>query len=64
MPGARQYQGEITGKQALHDAYRAKLRAAEIDPSRIAEQDWSSIQAIFNVVLQAFRLDGATNQQP
>lgn len=55
IPGARQYQGEVTGKQALHDAYRAKLRAAETHPSNIADQDWSGIQAIFDVILQAFR---------
>jgi hypothetical protein len=64
IPGVRQYQGEITGKQELHDAYQAKLRVAEQDPSRIAEQDWSGIEAIFDVILQAFRSDGATNQQP
>lgn len=60
IPGARQYQGEITGKQAMHDAYRAKIHAAETDPSCIAEQDWSGIHAIFDVVLQAFRSDSAT----
>ena len=64
ISGARQYQGEITGKQALHNAYSAKLRAAETNPSSIAEQDWSGIQAIFDVVLQAFRSDTVTNQQP
>ena len=64
IPGARQYQGEITGKQALHEAYRAKLRAAEIDPSNIAKQDWSGIHAIFDVVFQAFRSDTVTDQQP
>jgi hypothetical protein len=61
IPGARQYQGEVTGKQTLHDAYRAKLHAAETNPSSIAKQDWSGIQAILDVVLQAFRADEVTN---
>jgi hypothetical protein len=60
IPGARQYQGEITGKQSLHDAYRAKIRDAETNPSCISEQDWSGIHAIFDVVLQAFQSDTAT----
>jgi hypothetical protein len=64
IPGARQYQGEITSKQALHNAYRAKIRNAETNPSSVAQQDWSGIHAIFEVVLQAFRSDTATNQQP
>jgi hypothetical protein len=33
---------------------QAKLRVAEKDPS---EQDWSGIEAIFDVILQAFRSD-------
>lgn len=64
LPGARQYQGEITGKQALHDAYRAKIRSAETDPSSVAHQDWSGIHAILDLVLRAFRSDTASNQQP
>jgi hypothetical protein len=64
IPGARQYQGEITGKKALHNAYRAKIYTAKTNPSSIAQQDWSGIHAIFKVVLQAFRSDTATNQQP
>jgi hypothetical protein len=55
IPGARQYQGEITNKQVLHDAYHAKIRSAETDPSNIAQQDWSSIHAIFDLVFRAFR---------
>jgi hypothetical protein len=64
IAGARQYQGEITGKQVLHEAYRAKLRAAEIDPSNIAKQDWAGIHSIFDVVLLAFRSDEVSDQQP
>jgi len=62
ISGARQYQGEITAKQTLHDAYRAKIRSAETDPSSIAKQDWSGIHAILDLVLQAFRSETAASQ--
>lgn len=54
IPGVHQYQGEITDKPALHKAYLAKLHAAEADQSTIAQQDWSGINAIFDIVLQVF----------
>jgi hypothetical protein len=57
VPGARQYQGEITDKQALHDAYREKVSRAEADPSHIAQQDWSGIHTILALILQAFQTD-------
>jgi hypothetical protein len=57
IPGARQYQGEITDKYALLDAYHAKIRLAQSDPSNMAQQDWSGINAIFDLVIQAFRSD-------
>jgi hypothetical protein len=61
IPGVRQYQGEITDKSAVHVAYQAKLHAAVADQSMIAKQDWSGINAIFDVILQAFRMDAAAN---
>lgn len=51
----RQYQGEILDKERLHSDYRAKIHKAEIDPSQIAQQDWSGIRAILNLALEAFR---------
>jgi hypothetical protein len=54
IEGMRQYQGEVVEKDAIHDAYRAKVRAARADPSRIADQDWSGIQAILDLVIRAF----------
>jgi hypothetical protein len=62
IPGAHQYQGEITGKQAIHDAYRAKIRSADTDPSRMAQQDWSGIHAILDLAFQAFRATDVSNQ--
>ena len=57
----RQYQGEIVDKEELHRAYRAKVRNAEINPFQIAQQDWSGIRAILNLVFQAFRPADAGN---
>jgi hypothetical protein len=50
----QQYQGEIVDKNAIHDAYRAKVRAADADRSRVAQQDWSGVHAILDLVLHAF----------
>lgn len=61
IPGARQYQGEINGKQALHDAYDDKIRRAENDPSSIPHQDWSGIHAIFDLIFHAFDTAGESS---
>jgi len=50
----QQYQGEIVDKNAIHDAYRAKVRAADADRSEVAQQDWSGVRAILDLVLHAF----------
>jgi hypothetical protein len=55
VPGARQYQGEIVNKEAVLDAYRAKVEAARVNPERMAVQDWSGLQAILELVRSAFR---------
>lgn len=54
IEGMRQYQGEVVEKDAIHHAYRAKVRAAMADRSRIAGQDWSGIQAILDLVIRTF----------
>ena len=50
----RQYQGEIADKGAVQDAYRAKVCLANSDRSRIAQQDWSGVRAILDLVRGAF----------
>ena len=54
IAGQGRYQGEIIEKDAVHQAYRAKVRAAEADRARMAGQDWSGLRAIFDLVLSAF----------
>jgi hypothetical protein len=54
IPGMRRYHGEVADKTAVQDAYRAKVRAADADRSRIAQQDWSGVRAILDLVRGAF----------
>ncbi|WP_406415198.1 hypothetical protein OH809_43680 [Streptomyces sp. NBC_00873] len=52
--GSKQYQGEITDKKAVQQAYQEKLARAQADPSVIASQDWTGIRAILDMVIRAF----------
>jgi HEPN/Toprim N-terminal domain 1 len=54
VAAAHQYQGEIVGKDAVHDAYRTKVTAARMDPGRISTQDWSGVRAILDLIRNAF----------
>jgi HEPN/Toprim N-terminal domain 1 len=54
IAAARQYQGEIVDKAALHEAYRAKVEAARMDPGLMATQDWSGMRAILDLIRGAF----------
>lgn len=54
IKGARQYQGEIIDKDAVHEAYRAKVKEAQMDTRQMAGQDWSGVRAILELVRTAF----------
>ncbi|MET7345561.1 hypothetical protein ACIOEZ_16650 [Streptomyces sp. NPDC087866] len=54
IKGSKRYQGEITDKGEIQDLYYAKLARAQKDPSVIAEQDWSGVRAILEMVIHAF----------
>ncbi len=51
MHKVRAYQGEVTNKGSLQDAFRAKLEAAKSDPTKVTSQDWSGIQLILDALL-------------
>jgi hypothetical protein len=51
----RRYQGEVVGKPALHERFFARLDRCRADASRIAETDWTGIEAILHQLLAAFR---------
>jgi HEPN/Toprim N-terminal domain 1 len=55
VAGVRQYQGEVVDKNALHEAYRAKVEAVRADPGVMASQDWSGLQAILDLIRSAFQ---------
>jgi hypothetical protein len=54
IAAARQYQGEIVDRAAVHGAYRAKVEAARMDPGLMAAQDWSGMRAILDLIRGAF----------
>ncbi|MFF5788437.1 hypothetical protein ACFY8P_26180 [Streptomyces sp. NPDC012693] len=50
----QQYQGEVTEKKAVQQAYAAKLAQAQRDPSIVDTQDWTGVRAILETVIHAF----------
>lgn len=55
------YQGEVTDKRRIHEAFRAKVVAARAAPSLVARQDWSGLDAIIDSLLEHLRSCGVTN---
>ncbi|MFJ2349619.1 hypothetical protein [Streptomyces antimycoticus] len=53
-PACQQYQGEVTEKRAVQQAYASKLASAQRDPSVIDSQDWAGVRAILDTVIHAF----------
>jgi hypothetical protein len=49
----RQYQGEVLDKASLMDAYKAKVAAAKADSSMVTAQDWTGLQAIIKLIIDA-----------
>ncbi|MEV0033334.1 hypothetical protein [Nocardia sp. NPDC050793] len=56
VEGQRAYQGAIAArdKKRIQDDFRAKVKQALADPSRMANQDWSGIEAIVDTIMTAF----------
>lgn len=52
------YQGEVAGKIAIHAAFRAKVATARQDPTVIASQDWSGLDAFLDAVMNLLRTCG------
>lgn len=50
VPGMDRYQGQIIGKAAIHQAFRAKLKAARETPERAEQQDWSGLRLIIDAI--------------
>jgi hypothetical protein len=53
IEGSKQYQGEITGKKDLQEAFQEKLARAQLDPAAMDTQDWEGIRAILGSIVRA-----------
>ncbi|MEO6702111.1 MAG: hypothetical protein ABIP57_11525 [Jatrophihabitantaceae bacterium] len=58
IPALNAYQGEVANKGAVHKAFRAKVIAARRDPTLVATQDWSGLDAILNRLMDLLRTCG------
>jgi hypothetical protein len=58
IPALNAYQGEVADKAAVHEAYRAKVISAREDPSLVATQDWSGLDAILDKLMNLLRTCG------
>lgn len=58
IPALKAYQGEVADKAAVHAAFRAKVIAAREDPSLVATQDWSGLDAILDKLMNLLRTCG------
>ena len=50
----RRYQGEVTNKGGIQDAFRVKLALAIRNPEVVRSQDWDGLRAIIDAILAAF----------
>lgn len=55
LRGVGAYQGEVSGKSEIHEAFRRKVAAAIDDPAVVDGQDWSGIDLLLDAVLGAVR---------
>ena len=53
QPGAGRRQGEVTGKDAIQQAFRAKSKAALENPANAGQQDWSGLRLIIDAICAA-----------
>jgi hypothetical protein len=55
VPGVRAYQGEILDKAGVQKRFGKKVKQATADPSVIANQDWSGLDAIIGSLIEKLR---------
>lgn len=51
IPGVSAYQGAIADKNAVQDAFRAKIIAARQDPATMESQDWAALDQLLDHLL-------------
>lgn len=52
------YQGEVADKDAIHQAFRAKVAVARENPSTVDSQDWAGLDAILDALMDLLRTCG------
>lgn len=52
--GMQRYQGEITHKRKIQDAFRDKCKQALCVPEKVTEQDWDGMRSIIEAILSSF----------
>jgi hypothetical protein len=50
VPSMDRYQGQIVDKDAIHQAFRAKSKAARENPRHAEQQDWSGLRLIIDAI--------------
>jgi hypothetical protein len=53
LPGIGRYQGEVTNKELIHKAFRAKHKSISRDPSLLETQDWEGLRLILDAIRRA-----------
>jgi len=54
IAGMGRYHGEVTDKNDIYKAFRAKAAAALQDPAGVSRQDWEGLCLILDAILTAF----------
>ena len=52
-PAGQPMQGSLANKKKVQARYREKVKRARIDPSAVAKQDWESMRAVIETILEA-----------
>jgi len=55
VEGVNAYQGVVDGKNAIQDAFLAKLALAQKDPGQMAAQDWTGIDLVLDHIISSVR---------
>jgi hypothetical protein len=51
IAGVKRYQGEVSGKSQVHNAYRAKVSAARQRGMPLSHEDWSGLEMIIQIIM-------------
>jgi hypothetical protein len=64
IPGMGRYQGEVTSKRHIHEAFRVKAAAALRGRAAVHQQDWDSLRLVLDAILTAFHQPESSSLRP